>query len=142
MPSLGIGILYGGVGGIIGAIVLAIIMNMMASKLKANPPAIMAKKMFGDEAKKPMVLFMVMTIWGVIAGIVLTNGTLAPTYTNGLLFAAIPYLVLNLMMLPMAGAGLFGTKAWNKMWMTSLVMHAIWGLIVVGVYNALVGLVG
>ena len=142
MPTTGVGLLYGAIGGLIASIVMAIVMTSMHSKIKTSPPAIMATKIFGDPGKKPAVLIPTMTIWGLIWAIFIVNGTLALTYTSGLMFALVPWLVLNLIMLPMAGAGVFGAKKWNKIWLLSLVMHAIWGVVVVAVYQFLSAIVG
>ncbi len=137
MVSTLVGLIYGLVGGFIASIVMAIITIAMESKIKISPPAIMAAKLFGDPRKKPAVLMPVMTIWGLILAIFIVNGIFNATYVNGLFFAIVPWLVLNLIMLPMAGAGFFGAKKWNMIWLTSLVMHAIWGIVVVAVYQFL-----
>ena len=142
MPSTIVGLIYGAVGGFIASIVMAIIMNAMGKRIKISPPAILAKKMFGDASKKPKVLMPTMTLWGLIWAIFIVSGVFAATYVNGLLFALVPWLVLNLIMLPWAGAGVFGAKKWNMMWITSLVMHAIWGLVVVGVFQFLTAIIG
>ena len=141
MAGVGVSILYGLVAGIISAIVLAIIMMAMKSKLKTTPPEIMAEKMFGDKKKKPVVMFGNFAIWGIIFGLVVSLGGMASTITNGLLFALVPWLVLGIIMLPMAGAGLFGSKKWGMLWIISLVMHLIWGVITVLVFNGLTSLV-
>lgn len=141
MAGVGVSILYGLVGSIVGAIVVAIIMMLMRSKLKTTPPEIMAEKIFGDKKKKPIVLFMNFGIWGIIFGLVVSLGGMATSITNGLLFALVPWLVLGVIMLPMAGAGFFGSKRKGTLWILSLVMHLIWGIITVLVFNALVGLV-
>ena len=142
MPGIVAGLVYGAVGGFVASIVMAIIMTSMESKLKTSPPAIMAAKLFGDPGKKPAVLMPIMTIWGLIWAIFVVNGILSAGYVAGLLFAIIPWLVLNLIMLPTAGAGAFGVKKWNKIWMTSLVMHAVWAVVVVAVYQFLTAIVG
>jgi len=37
--------------------------------------------------------------------------------------------VLNIVMLPMAGAGIGGTKKWNMIPVVSLVGHLVWGAV-------------
>ena len=45
------------------------------------------------------------------------------------IIAAVAWLVLNIMMLPMAGAGVFGMKASKMIPVQSLVMHIIYGVV-------------
>jgi len=114
---------------LIGGVALAIISMMMQDKMKVSAPAILAKKMFGDESKKPLLMLMVMGIWGLIFGILVAVGTVPETLIGALTIALIAWLVLNIMMLPMAGAGIFGMKASKMIPIQSLVMHAIFGIV-------------
>jgi hypothetical protein len=122
-------VVNGLIGGIVGAIVLAIIMTAMESKVKAAPPAILAEKFMGDASKKPMVMFVRFGIWGIIYGIAVSQGLASGGLSGGATFALLPWLVLNLVMLPMAGAGIGGTKKWNMIPIVTLVLHLIWGAI-------------
>jgi hypothetical protein len=122
-------VVNGLIGGIVGAIVLAIIMTAMEAKIKIVPPAILAEKFLGDAGKKPMVLFVRFAIWGLIYGVALGMGYARSGAVGGATFAILPWLVLNLVMLPMAGAGLGGTKKWNMMPVMSLVGHIVWGAV-------------
>lgn len=143
MPTLGLSIAFGLVGGFAGALVMAVLMMLMLGKrIKDAPPSIMAEKMFGDSEKRPMVLFPVMAIWGIIYGIVVSLAGFTSYIVTGLWFMLIPWTMMNIVMLPMAGAGLFGSKRWNMIWMLSLVMHVIWGVIVGLVFSFLTGIVG
>jgi|GEM_PF-4009704 len=117
------------ISGIVGAIILAIIMTAMEANMKAVPPAILAEKFLGDPGKKPMVLFARFGIWGLIYGLAIGFGYAASGAVGGATFAIVPWLVLNLVMLPMAGAGLGGTKKWNMIPVMSLVMHLVWGAV-------------
>jgi len=129
MPTITAGIVSGLIGGLIGGVVLAIINMMMQDKMKVTAPGILAKKMFGDENKKPLLMLMVLGIWGLIFGILVAVGTVPETLTGALTIAAVAWLVLNIMMLPMAGAGVFGLKASKMIPVQSLVMHAIYGVV-------------
>ena len=118
------------IGGIIGAIVVAIIMTAMEGKTKAVPPAILAEKLMGDASKKPMVLFVRFAVWGLIYGALIGTslpvlGTVSMGAVGGATFAILPWLVLNIVMLPMAGAGIGGTKKWNMIPVVSLVGHLV-----------------
>lgn len=110
MPTLGFSIAIGLVSGLAGGLVMAIVMMFMGKRVKTSPPAIMAEKMFGDLEKKPMILFPVMSMWGIVYGIVVSVGGFTSYIATGIWFSLIPWTVLNLMMLPMAGAGIFGMK--------------------------------
>lgn len=143
MPTLGLSIGFGLVGGLLGSLVMAVLtMMMLGKRLKDAPPSIMAEKMFGDPEKRPMVLFPIMAMWGIAYGIIVSVTGITNFFTAGLLFSLAPWLALNLMMLPMAGAGLFGMKRWSMIPVLSLVMHLIWGAVTGGVFILLVGIVG
>ncbi len=142
MPGTIGALIYGLIGGLFGGLIMAMVIMAMGKKAKATPPGIIAEKFLGDEGKKPLVLFPVMSMWGLIFGAVVANGALSATTVNGLKFALVPWILLNVMMLPMAGAGLFGTKKWNMIPMVSLVMHLLWGLVTVTVFRILVSIVG
>lgn len=117
------------IGGIVGAIVLAIIMTAMEGKMKAVPSAILAEKFLGSAEKKPMILFVRFAIWGLIYGVAIGSGYASSGAMGGATFAIVPWLMLNLVMLPMAGAGLGGTKKWNMIPVLSLVLHLVWGAV-------------
>lgn len=136
--AIGSSILFGLVGGLAGAIIMAILIMSMFPK-RPTPPAIMAEKMLGDADKKPIILFTAMAIWGIIYGVVISLAGYTSSIVLALEFAVIPWLVLNLIMLPMAGAGIFGSKRWNKIWIISLIEHAIWGVVLGFVYGLLNG---
>lgn len=138
-PSLGVSIGYGLVGGIVGVIVIAILITIMEPKMDAVPPAIMAEHMFGDPDKKGMVMFPVFAIWGLIFGAVVSLAGLEGSFLTGAAFALLPWLVLGLVMLPKAGAGVFGTKVSKKIPVVSLIMHLIWGAIAGTVFSLLTG---
>jgi len=140
MPAIGISILFGLIGGVVGAIILAILMMLMGSKIKASPPEIMAEMMFKDKSKKPLALFLNFGVWGIIFGIVASLAGYTAYVTNGLWFSLIPWLFLGIIMMPMAGAGVFGSKRWNMLWLVTLIMHLIWGAVTGGIFLALVGL--
>lgn len=142
MPSTLVALVYGLISGLVGGVVMGILLTMMESKLKASPPAILAEKFLGDANKKPLIMMPVMAMWGLVFAAVVSAGILTATYVNGLIFAIAPWLVLNVVMLPMAGAGLFGMSRWNMIPVTSAMMHAIWGLVTVGVYGLLISLLG
>ena len=141
MAGVGVSILYGLVAAIVAGIVVAILMMAMKSKLKVSPPEILAQKWFGNKKKKPVVMFGIFAIWGIIFGLVVSLGGMASTITNGLLFSLAPWLVLGIILLPSAGAGVFGSKKSGKLWILTLVMHLIWGVLLVLVYNGLTSLV-
>jgi hypothetical protein len=122
-------VVNGLIGGIVGAIILAIIMTAMESRMKAIPPAILAEKLLGDADKKAMVMFVRFGIWGFIYGIAVSQGFASGGLSGGATFALLPWLVLNLVMLPMAGSGIGGTKRWNMIPVLTLVLHLIWGAV-------------
>lgn len=143
MPALGLSVAYGLVGGLIGGLVMAVlIMMMLGKRIKDAPPSIMAEKMFGDSEKRPVVLFPAMTMWGAAYGVVVSVTGTANFIIAGLAFALVPWLALNMMMLPMAGAGIFGLKRWGMIPVLSLVMHLIWGLVTSGIFSLLAGIIG
>ncbi|MBI2140828.1 hypothetical protein HYU16_00225 [Candidatus Woesearchaeota archaeon] len=142
MPITLLNLVYGLVAGFIGSLVMAIIMMAMGKSVKASPPGIIAEKFLGDESKKPMVLMPVMAIWGLIFAAVAGAGLVKENYVGGLIVAVVAWLLLGIVMLPMAGAGLFGMKKWGMIPMMSLVMHIIWALVAVTVFGFLKTITG
>lgn len=121
---------------------MAIPILMMGARLKATPPAIMAEWLLGDPEKKPFVLFPVMAMWGALFGLSTYYAFVTADYAGGLAFALVPWLALNLMMLPLAGAGFFGLKRWKMIPVLSLAMHLAWGLVAATVFVALAAVAG
>ena len=142
MPSTGIALIYGIVSGLVGAMVMAITMMAMGSKVKASAPGVIAEKFLGAESKKPMVMMPVMAIWGLVFAALVVGGIVQANFVGALIVAVIAWLVLNIIMLPMVGAGLFGLSKWGMMPVSSGMMHIIWAVVVWLVYTFLVSIVG
>ena len=143
MPGT-VGILgFGLISGAIGAVAMAIIIMVMEGKLPTTAPGIIAEKFFGDEKKKPLVLMPVMAMWGLVFGALVVGGVIQANYVGGIIVGVIAWLAMNLLMLPMAGAGIFGMKRWSMIPVMSGMMHLIWAVVTVFVYNSvLIGLLG
>ena len=133
-------ILYGAVAGLVGAIVMAIIMMLMGKK--ETIPMYLAKNMLGDKGKAPMLHMGLFTVWGAIYGAIVGLGYYAHDLMTAAGVGVVSWLVLGLVMLPKAGAGMFGMNH-NKMWpVMSLVMALIWAAVAFYTYTALLTLVG
>ena len=126
--------------GVIGGIILVIIMKIIKVNSDMKLPApLLAKKWLGDEEKFPLLVLIFFTIMGIIFGIVLENGYLKVSFIDGITFSFIPWILLNFIALPLAGAGVGGINEDRRIPVESLVLMALWSVIVVLVFMALSG---
>ena len=62
-----------------------------------------------------------------------------PYFLRGMIFAAGAWLMMMIMMMPMAGAGLFGTGLGMMTPVATLMLHIVFGVVLGGVYGLLGG---
>jgi uncharacterized membrane protein YagU involved in acid resistance len=62
-----------------------------------------------------------------------------PFFLRGVIFGAVAWLMMMVVVMPMAGAGLFGLALGMMAPIATLMLHVIFGLVLGGVYGALAG---
>ena len=140
MPSMELTLVYGAVAGIIGALIMMIIMMIKGDKV--TPPMVLAKNMMGDKSKAPMLNIIVFLVWGLIYGILISQGIAAHALETAIGLSIVAWLVMGVVMLPKAGVGMFGKKKYPKWPVMTLVLHLVWGLVLFYTYGALVAIAG
>lgn len=82
------------------------------------------------------VHFLIGTVlWGILYA--LLDGQLpGPHWLRGAIFATGAWLTMMIVMMPMAGAGLFGAKLGMMAPIATLVLHWIYGAVLGGIYGA------
>lgn len=139
--------LRGMIGGFAATVVLSLLMIMKA-KMGLMPDLNVIAMLSGmahahmGVAASPMVgwlmHFMIGTvIWGLLFALtynVLPGGS---AIGKGVVFAIGAWLLMMLIPMPMAGAGLFGMKMGMMAPVMTLILHLIWGVVLGWVFGAL-----
>ena len=82
--------------------------------------------------------FMIGTVlWGILFAL-LDPYLPGPHWVKGIVFAAGAWILMMVLAMPMAGAGLFGMKLGIMAPIMTAVLHAIFGAVLGGVYGALI----
>jgi uncharacterized membrane protein YagU involved in acid resistance len=76
--------------------------------------------------------------WG-IGFAILSPYLTGPYWGRGAIFAGGAWLMMMIVMMPMAGAGLFGIGLGMMTPVATLVLHVVFGLVLAGVYGLLGG---
>ncbi|MEN8375138.1 MAG: DUF6789 family protein [Gemmatimonadota bacterium] len=122
--------------GVVGTAVMTLVATKIAPMMGMPPmnPADMLAGFMADNAMMGWIAHFMIGI--VLAGI---YGSVAgklpgPPVARGALFALAPFLVLQVVLMPMMGLGFFSGSA--SMAMGALVGHLIYGAVVGGIYGA------
>jgi uncharacterized membrane protein YagU involved in acid resistance len=134
MGNIGKGIL----GGIVGTAVMSALM-LMKSAMGLMPELDviqMLSGMMGISAGIAWVIhFMIGAIWGVLFALsyrVIPGGS---SVVKGMLFGVGAWLMMMIMVMPMAGAGFFGMKMGMMAPVMTLMLHIIFGAVMGMVYG-------
>jgi hypothetical protein len=70
-------------------------------------------------------------LWGLFYGLLTDNQIFFAQFNliQGVLFSIIPWLFLMVVLLPFVGGGFFGMKINSYRWLTALVLHIVFGII-------------
>ena len=124
------GVLYGLLGTLFMSVIMLIGMGTGMSPIPEPIPAAIAKGLLGSVAKPVIIGFAIIThfgygaFWGaVLFQIVKQNVTL----WHGLGWGVMLWLIMELIVLPMLGWGVFGTAVTPKIAVATLVLHLIYG---------------
>jgi hypothetical protein len=76
-------------------------------------------------------------LWGLLFGIVVEKQffLVELNIAQGIMFAAIPWIFLMVVIMPLARGGFFGLKAAKYFWLTSLALHALYGAVLGGLLS-------
>jgi uncharacterized membrane protein YagU involved in acid resistance len=133
-PSIGRGVL----AGIAATVVLSVLMVMKAAMglMPELNPIAMISNMLGMPMPVGWVMhFMIGIIWGI--AFALTSRMFPGAFwLRGMLFSIAPWLVMMIVMMPMAGAGLFGMNLGMPAPVMTLMLHLIFGAVLGAVYGA------
>lgn len=124
------GILYGLLGTLLMSIIMLIGMGTAMSPIPEPIPAAIAKGILGN-APKPLIMgFAIITHFGYGAfwGVVLFNWLKSRgNVWHGLGWGVFLWLIMELIVLPWLGWGLFGSSITPKIAIATLVLHLIYG---------------
>lgn len=139
MERVGKGLL----AGLVATVVLSAIM-VMKSMIGVMPQLDIAKMIAGmmGSPDTPIIGWAVHFMIGIViyGGVIaLLDHRLPGSHTvQGMILGAIGWLIMMVMLMPMAGAGLFGMNMGIMAPMMTLVLHLIFGAVLGGVYGRLV----
>jgi len=70
-------------------------------------------------------------LWGLAYGLLVQQQLFFVEFTpvSGLIFAILPWLFLMVVLMPLTGSGFFGVKISGYRWLTALILHFIYGLV-------------
>lgn len=131
----------GAMAGLVATVVLSLIMMMKAAMglmPELDVIAMLAGMMGGSEAIGWIAHFAIGVMWGLLFA------AIAPTlpgdshWVKGALFLLGPWLVMMVVLMPMAGAGLFGMNMGIMAPIMTLVLHLIFGAVMGATYAALI----
>ena len=124
------GIRYGLLGTLLMSIIMLIGMATGISPLPEPIPLAIAKGLLGSLAKPILMLFAIIThfgygaFWGaVLYNWISTDGTI----WHGLGWGVMLWLIMELIVLPLLGWGMFGSAITPKIAVATLVLHLIYG---------------
>lgn len=130
--------LKGMVAGFVATIVLSAIMlmkTMMGVMPELNPIKMMSDMVGGPPAVGWAMHFLIGTVlWGTLFAWLDPSIPGQGHWLKGILFAVGAWLVMMIVMMPMAGAGFFGAHLGMMAPVMTLVLHVIYGLVLGGVY--------
>lgn len=127
--------------GFVATIVLSAILVMKSSMglMPDLDPIQMLGNMIGDGSRTVgwVMHFVIGTImWGLLFTAIF-GAAVNGFWWRGIVFSLGAWLIMEVVLMPMAGKGLFGMNAGMMGWMMPLVMHVIYGAVLGGVYGAL-----
>jgi len=137
------------ISGFIATVVLSVLM-LMKMKMGLMPElnaikmmTMMAHDMMGTPAE-PVVgwvmHFMIGTIaWGVLFALIGKSLPGSSNIIKGMLFGVLAWVLMMVMVMPMAGAGLFGLNMGMMAPIMTLILHLIYGAVLGGTYGKLTG---
>lgn len=132
----------GMVAGLAATFVLSLMMLMngaMGLMPGLDPIAMIAAMMGVSAALAWAVHFMIgVVLWGSGFAVVQTSLPGKQFWVRGVLFAIGAWLIMMVVMMPMAGVGVFGMSLGMMAPVMTLVMHVVFGAVLGGVYGALV----
>lgn len=124
------GILFGVLGTLIMSLIMLVGMATGMSPIPEPIPAVIAKGILGDAPKPLLMGFAIIThfgygaFWGAILyNWIKTDGTI----WHGLGWGIMLWLVMQLIVLPLLGWGVFGWAITPKMAVATLVLHLLYG---------------
>lgn len=129
------------IAGLVATVVLSMIMvakGMMGLMPGLNVIAMLSTMMHAGPAVGWIAHFMIgALVWGLgfIALLKILPGS--SSLAQGISFGVAAWLMMMLIVMPMAGAGLFGLKMGVMAPVMTLVLHAIYGAVLGGVYGKL-----
>lgn len=134
MGNIGKGIL----GGIVATAVMSALMLMkgaMGVMPQLDVIQMMSMMMGVSTAMAWVVHFMIGAIWGLLFALAYNVIPGRSALAKGMLFGAGAWLVMMVMVMPMAGAGFFGMKMGLMAPMMTLVLHLVFGAVMGLVYG-------
>lgn len=136
----GTNLLKGLGGGFVGTIVLSAIMvmkDMMGVMPQFDMIGMLASMVGGSRSIAWVVHFLIGTVlWGSLFAWL---DPYLPSYRHwlkGAFFGAGAWVVMMVVLMPMAGAGLFAVRLGLMITMATLILHVIYGAVMGGVYSA------
>ncbi|MDE2150433.1 MAG: hypothetical protein KGJ55_11535 [Gammaproteobacteria bacterium] len=135
------------IGGFVATVVLSILM-VMKSKMGLMPDLDVIKMLSGMAHSRMgidagpafgwVMHFMIGTVlWGVLFALLYGRLPGGDPIGKGIVFGLGAWLLMMLLPMPMAGAGLFGMKMGMMAPVMTLVLHVIWGAVLGWVFGAL-----
>jgi len=139
MGSVGKGI----IAGLVATAVLSMIMvakAMMGLMPQLNVIAMLSKMMGSAPIMGWAAHFMIGAIvWGVGFAVLINKIPGSSSVSKGVMFGVAAWLMMMIVVMPMAGAGLFGLKMGMVAPVMTLMLHAIYGAVLGLVYGRLAG---
>lgn len=132
-PAVGRGI----VAGFVATVVLSVLM-MMKHAMGLMPeldPVGMISQMVGVPSLVGWVMhFTIGAMWGIAFAV---TGRMFPGafWLKGMLFSAVPWLIMMIVMMPLAGAGFFGLDLGMVAPIMTLMLHLVFGAVLGAVYG-------
>lgn len=132
-PAVGRGIL----AGFVATVVLSVLMVMKQAMglMPELDPIGMISQMLGVSSLVGWVMhFMIGAMWG-IAFAVTSRMFPGAFWLKGMLFSAVPWLIMMIAMMPLAGAGFFGLDLGMAAPIMTLMLHLVFGAVLGAVYG-------
>ena len=139
MSHLGKGVIAGFVATVILS-ALMLMKNIMGVMPELDVASMLGGMMGGSPAMGWVGHFVIGTVmWGALFALVEPKLPGASPWLKGVVFGMGAWVLMMLMVMPMAGAGLFGMKMGVMAPMMTAVLHAIFGAVLGGTYGAMLG---
>lgn len=120
------------IGGLVAAVVQSAIM-LMKSGMGLMPQldviAMLSTMMGTTTAVAWIAHFMIGAVWGVSFAALASKIPTGPSWVRGMVFLIAPWLAMMVVVMPMAGAGLFGMNMGIMAPIVTLVLHLIFGAV-------------